>query len=381
MIIIIGLPILVTLILFNSVYSPNGFRPIPVAIVDQDKSDFSRVIIERLKKEKSIKLLETTKDDAEKKVASNMLEAAFVIMPGFKEKIKTENASEVIKVIKNPASISSEMIGETIAGTTMRLLCSAAASNIVVKEYQSLSYDLGKSSQEVWDKAWKHTDNQWNQPEPLMKVELIDINGNTEDGSAHFVQNYRILWGVMAAFLMFFLSVGAWWMADEKRNGTLARMLCSTVSPMTIVMGNMIFLFLVGIFQAVVMMAVIKFIFGIDQIPLLPVSVVIASYILFLASFVITVSLYMSPIQLNFFIPVFSLFTAIIGGSFWNIDILSDKITNLSLITPQGWAIKALNSVTMEGSKLDFMLWVMLGFSIFSIILMYVSYKKIKSYA
>jgi len=364
--------------MFNSVYSPDGLRPIPIAIVDEDRSDYSGIIVERLKKEKSIKLVETTREKAEKQVAMNMVEAAFVITPDFKEKIIKEDVNGIIKILKNPSSIAAEMIGETIAGTTMRLLCNAAASNIVVKEYSSLVYSTSKSSQEVWNEAWKHTDDQWNQSKPLMKIDIQDINGSIANINHLVAQNFRILWGVTAAFLMFFLLIGAWWLADEKINGTIIRLLSSTVTPLSLVMANIIFLFIIGIVLSGVLLVIIRYILGISHVPLIPVFLILSSYIFFVSALVLTISVYLSPIQLNFFIPVFSLFTAIIGGCFWNIDVLSDKITKLSLITPQGWAIKALNSVTIEGSKLDFILWVVFGFSLLSAILMFISYRKIE---
>lgn len=375
---VIGLPILVTAILFNSVYSPDGLRPIPIGIVDEDKSDFSRMVIERLKKEKSLKLLETSKSKAEKLVASNMLEASFVISKGFKEKIIEGNAAGVIKVIKNPGSIAAEMIGESISSIAARLLCSAAASDIVVREYANLGYNPSKNSKETWREAWAYTDAQWNQPVPLMKVDVQDINSEIPTDKVAKGQDFRVLWGVILAFLMFFLLLGAWFMADERRNGTIMRLRCSKISSLTVIAGNIIFLYFIGILQAGIVVLLYKFFWGIKELPVLQVFLILSSYILFTCSLTLIVSVYFAPIQLNFFVPIFSLITAVIGGCFWSIDILSEKVARLSLLTPQGWALKALNTAATGGSKIDSILSVIVGFSIISIVFVIFTNRKLK---
>ena len=373
----IGIPIAVALIMLNSVYAPNGFRPIPIGIVDQDMSDYSRFIIEVLKKDKFIRLLETSEEDAKAKVSTNMLEAAFVITSGFKERINKQENKGLIKAIKNPSSISAEMIGETIAGTTARLLCTAAASNIVVKEYETFGLNSSKSGKDLWNDAWNFTEAIWNSPEPLMKVDVIEVLGVVPSTSSKG-QDLRILWGVIIAFLMFFLLIGAWWLADEKRNGTITRLLCSSVSPLTLIVSNIVFLYLIGIFQSGILIWIFKLFLGMEGIPLLGVFILLSAYIFLISSMAVMVSVYLTPIQLNFFVPVFSIFTAILGGCFWNMEFISKEITRFGLLTPQGWTLEALNLLMNGRIMSSFIYFVEIGFFITSLLFVLISYKKMR---
>lgn len=374
--IMFGLPFILGLILMNSVYLPDRFTLIPVGVVDQDKSDYSKLVVERLKQNKALKIVETTGQNAEKLVAGNILEVAFVIPTGFKQRIINEEASGLIKVYKNPGSIAAEMVGETVASCTVRLLCGAAASNIVVQEYSRMGYLTHRGSKEVWNEAWAYTDKQWSQPEPLMRVDVIDVNGNTQKIDQQ-KQDYRVLWGVLVALLMFFLLIGAWWMADERQNGTAVRLLCSEVPALSLIFGNIISLCIIGVIQTGATMLFFVFVPGGKSLPLFAAFLALLPYILFISSLALLVSVYLKPIQLNFFIPVFSLFTAVIGGCFWN-SMITDRISGLSLLTPQGWVLKALDMISLHEGKLESVLYIIIGFIVISGLFVGLSYGKIK---
>lgn len=373
-------PILIYIILLNSIYPHNGIKQIPIGIVDEDETDFSKMVIEHLKKNKGIKVIETDIKDAEKQVSVNMMEAAFIITPGFKENILKENPKGIIKVIKNPASISAEMIGENVASATIYLLCGAAASNFIVEEYKKLGYSFIKPD-EVWREAWKSIENQWNSPEPLMKVEILDIGNNPKFFNPVFNENLRILWGVLTAFIMFFLLYGSWWLIDEKRSGTILRLFTAPISPLAVIMGNIIFLFLLGILQVVLVIVIFGFLLGVERLPVLEILLVFSIYILLVNSIAMLASTIFSSIQLNFFIPVFSIITAVISGCFWNIDILYKEMSKISLFTPQGWVLKILNEISFgENSIVSVLpiLPIMFVFVVLSVIFIYISYNKLK---
>lgn len=50
------LPLIFCIIVYNAINISDGFRPIPIGIADEDKTDFSSFIIDTLKQNKSVKL-------------------------------------------------------------------------------------------------------------------------------------------------------------------------------------------------------------------------------------------------------------------------------------------------------------------------------------
>ncbi|MGE5329146.1 MAG: ABC transporter permease [Deltaproteobacteria bacterium] len=336
-------PFIMAIILVNSVSSKQGIK-IPVAVVDEDKTEFSRFIIDGVSKNEALKVILTSRKTAEEMAAYNRIEAGFIISKGFEKRIKNEELTGLIKMIKNPRSISAEMIGESFASSTAKLICASIASNKVVEEYSKLLEVRPEGRDKLWNEAWKHTEEQWNQPEPIMKVDVIKINSRMHQKAGTDSEQARILIGVTAAFLMFFLLMGAWWISEEERNGTMNRIKVSIVSPAMIIAGNMLFLFLAGIIQTLLYLILFRFILDIS----IPITVTLfaslACYIFVISSIVFLLSAYFTPMQLGVFIPAFSLFTALAGGCFWDVTIFNKTIQYISLFTPQGWFMKIFDS-------------------------------------
>jgi ABC-type multidrug transport system permease subunit len=52
--------------------------------------------------------------------------------------------------------------------------------------------------------------------------------------------------------------------------------------------------------------------------------------------------------QLQAGAPVIALLTGFMGGCFWNFIEMPERIKMLSLLTPQGWALSALNGLLLD---------------------------------
>lgn len=369
---IIIIPVITAFILVNSVYSQDGIK-IPVAVVDEDNTNFSKFLADGITANKALKVSITNKKSAEQLVSANTLEAAFVIPKGFEEKLKHEEFNGLITMIKNPRSISAEMIGEGIASSAIKLLCASIASNKVVSEYSKLTGLSDKEKEALWLEAWKHTEEQWNQPEPLMKVDISKINASNARNRAVDSKDSRIILGVISAFLVFFLLQGSWWLSEEERNGTIYRIKLSKVSSWDLIAGNVLFLLLAGISTAAIYLLIFNGIFGIRIDLTFNLFIALVSYIFFISSIVFIFSSFLSPVQLGIFIPVFSLFTALAGGCFWDISLLDKSIGLISLFTPQGWFLKMLDSP--DASFIINLLFIFVG-----IAMIIVSYFRISTY-
>lgn len=334
-------PVITAVILVNSVYSKEGLR-IPVAVVDEDGTSFSKFLVSGIAKNSALNVKLTNKESAEKMVSSNSLEAAFIIPKGFENRIKNEEFTGLITIIKNPRSISAEMIGESIASSAVKLFCASIASNKVVLEYSQLSQLSEQEKEKIWLEAWEHTKSQWEQPEPLMKIDITKINPISQKNKHQTPKESRIIFGIIAAFLVFFLFQEAWWLSDEERNGTIQRIKLSKVSPLSLIAGNILFMIILGIINALIYLLIFNKVFGININLSLDLLISLVCYIFFISSMVFIFSLFFSENQLGFFIPAFSLFTAIAGGCFWDTSMLDEKIKLISLYTPQGWFLRIL---------------------------------------
>jgi len=359
------------IILMNSVLSQDGSR-IPIAVVDEDNTKFSKFIVDRIKENMALKVNIINQKTAEEMVSSNRLEAAFIISRGLEKKIKQGEYSDLIKMIKNPRSISTEMIAEGIASSAVKLFCASMASNKVVAEYSKLSEITSEEKNKLWNEAWKQTEQQWNQPEPIMKIDVFRVNANTAKNIGSNINGSRIILGVISAFLMFFLLMGAWWLSEEERNGTIFRIKVSTVSPLAIIAGNMLFLYIVGIIQSLLYLMFFRFILNIEVPVTFDLFVSLTAYIFLISAIVFILSAYFTPIQLGIIVPILSLFTALAGGCFWDITIFDSVIQKITLFTPQGLFLKIFDSPEQS-------ITINLFFLLAGTILLLISYIRLKT--
>jgi len=82
---VLGLPVLVAL-LFGAAFSGSGRRPsLPVAVVDLDRTDYSRGLVQRLRDSEALRVRETTLDSALTAVRHGDLTGYIALRPGIGE--------------------------------------------------------------------------------------------------------------------------------------------------------------------------------------------------------------------------------------------------------------------------------------------------------
>jgi ABC-type Na+ efflux pump permease subunit len=82
---VLGLPVLVAL-LFGAAFSGSGRRPsLPVAVVDLDRTDYSRGLVQRLRDSEALRVRETTLDSALTAVRHGDLTGYIALRPGMSE--------------------------------------------------------------------------------------------------------------------------------------------------------------------------------------------------------------------------------------------------------------------------------------------------------
>ena len=186
---LLALPVVVfsSMWLFGRFYASGGQR-IPVGVTDNDKSDFSKLVIDRLKSQSAaVQVDEYEYEEAEKLVMAGKLEAAIIINQGFMENLVISELENLVEIIHSPSSMARSFIVELVTPQISRLRfnCDAAQSVVVAAgQGQNLSEDESKA---LWDEAFAFADAYW-EPEPLMTADYrpVEARGHTAqpDGQA-----------------------------------------------------------------------------------------------------------------------------------------------------------------------------------------------------
>jgi ABC-2 type transport system permease protein len=320
---------------------------IPIAFVDEDKSEYSSVLLERMSQKDGLKVEMTGRETAVSMLEGSKVEQVFIIKKGFEEKIKNEENKELIDVVNSPSSYSADFTSEVAAGEVMRLIAGNMAVDWVTKQYKKLDKPVNGNFEKDIEKYYQ---SLW-QPEPLMTIDYKEFQGNTLTDVERTVMPAATAssTGIITAFIMFYILFSSGWLVEERTNGTLKRLTAGPNALYLSYAGSVLALFISGTIQILVFSLTDKLVFDVD---LFPGGL---SYIVFLAYLlsVISISLFLSSVlktqaQLQAGAPVLALLTGFAGGCFWNFVEMPERIRQLSMITPQGWALEGINRLLLN---------------------------------
>ncbi|MCX7749357.1 MAG: ABC transporter permease [Clostridia bacterium] len=335
---------------------------IPVAAVDEDKSSYSGLFLKRFGAKEGLKIEHTDRAKAAEMLRKSRVEAVVVIKEGFEEKLISGDKSEVIDLIKQPSTLATGYIGEVAAGEVMRLEANNLAADWVVRQYEKLNKPV---SEGLYDEVIRYTDAQW-EPVPLMTVDYMEMQGDKP------VEVHRVTlpaatassMGILAVFILIFVLFNCGWLIEEKRNGTLKRLVSGYGALGYSFLGNILALLIAGAAQIILFALVSGIFFKIDLFPDKRSYILLMVYLLA----AISIGLFLSAVlktttQMQAFAPVFALLTGFIGGCFWNFIDVSERLKQLALLTPQGWVLKGLGSLAANTGDIGMPFVVLTGIS------------------
>ena len=163
--------------------------------------------------------------------------------------------------------------------------------------------------------------------------------------------------GLITAFIMFFMLFGIGWLVEERTNGTIKRLSAGRGAVAVSFGGSILALFAAGVLQIAMFGMILRLLFGIVLFNGILSYIALLSYLLA----VVAISMFLSSIlktqaQLQAGAPVIALLTGFVGGCFWNFVEMPERIRLLSLLTPQGWALDALNGLLLDPSDTSVMM-------------------------
>lgn len=309
---------------------------VPIFLADEDRTESSELLARRLMNKEGLSVKTGLLDVGEKEVRNDDAEALIVIEKGFEKSLKTGNIEGAITIVKSPSTYSAELIKEIIASEVLRIYSTDFTYDWLSRNFDDTDReDVAKRLEEKW------------QPDPVMTIiyEEIEVKA-TEDGNISIPPFAAASLGLLILFIMLGLLFGSGWLCEEKVNGTIQRAMSVKGALRQLFMGNIAALFIMGLFLTVVFTLVQWVFFGVLLIKGPLPFMIMFLYILCVSS----VSLFLSAVfqsshQLQASAPVLTLVTGIMGGCLWNLAGVPKPLMSIALLTPQGWALKALTDL------------------------------------
>lgn len=282
------------------------------------------------------------KEEADELLKNEKAEVAVFILEGFEAYVESGKTHGILEIVRSPSTVSGEVIKEIVAAEVVRLTASEFAYDWVSRRYQEYGVESKVSRQEIRD----HVESYW-KPVPPMTIAYEEIKGDSvsmEDVSipSHAAASA----GVLVLFVMLTLIFGSGWICEERSNGTLNRIFSSPGALLPVFMGNTLALFVLGLFQTLLFVAIQRIFFGVIMLEGFYSWLVMASYILCAAAVsMLMSSLFKTAAQLQAVAPVFSIITGLMGGCLWNLGGIPRELQPISRLTPQGWALTAITAL------------------------------------
>ncbi|MFS0880177.1 ABC transporter permease [Metabacillus niabensis] len=207
-------PAVITMLFGTLLESQQEDLVIPIAIVDEDGSSLSSSIINRVKEQKRLAIIETTIEEADKMLERKEIDSVFVFKKNFQQQLLIEKREEIIEMKIAPSSIAYTIVREVIASEVTRITSSIKAANQVGQIYKQFGMER-QEIKEAWNEAFAYSSiEQW-EPQPLMTIDYMTGASSSQPVAEDeaIAKPYIGLWGFFTLIICFLQSD---WMIKEK---------------------------------------------------------------------------------------------------------------------------------------------------------------------
>jgi len=307
-------------------------------VIDEDQSTISQLLIEKLDNQDGYEMISYSLEEAKEAVKKYDVSGAFYFEKGFAK-----------DVLEGEVEVQKLMTSENMSNLQMDSLLSSGINQVKSDEaiIMMLNHIVAEDTSVYAREAFEEHRTY---KEPI-KVESRSLTeSKAYDSVKHSVVGFSLF------FAMFTIVFGISDILMDKQYHTWDRLLISPISKLSILSGNLITVFLIGFIQVSSMFAISKYFFKVDWAgSIVHMMIVVAAFVfcvtalgMFLSNFVNTMG------QLSAISPVILTGTAMLGGCFWPLEIVTAKpLLLLSNITPQKWAISAIEKIMVYGVGLN----------------------------
>jgi ABC-2 type transport system permease protein len=322
---------------------------IPVIVVDNDGSNYSRSLIEVINNEPAYGITVADKQSAVEGVKNYNALAAFIIPGGFAEQVQA-GLSPRVEVYQAAGSAEVYTARHTFQSALDKTVSESSIADFVLKEISPSGYATGRE-QQIRDRVIRDVRARWLAGPPVA-VESSSLNGGSTAG---YRQVAHASVGFALFFAMYTMVFGVGEILTEKKNGTWRRLLSLPLARWQILSGNLLGTFAAGFSQLLVLMLAGRYLFGVDWgRNILPSLVIVAAFV-----FCVTcLGLLLSGVVKNYkqlaaLTPVLLVSTSMLGGCFWPLDIVQSKLLlTAAKFVPQTWALSSLEGIILNGQTL-----------------------------
>ncbi len=356
----IALPIALFALMYGAFGGGTNFNA-TVDIVDLDGGVHARELISRLDALDELSVRERDLQNAESALERSVVLFVVVIPDGFTSWLESGESPRLTYKQRGNGGETGQIVAAIVGSTASEL-----GSGFRVSQSVSEALDSANIESERLDRAVQITmsNAQANPPVGVTVTGTKSDEGDVLD---------RLMPGILVMFLMFAVTLGSQSLVDERRGGTLERLMTTRLGTNQLFIGK----YLAGVFRASCQATVLLTLaFAVLRFGGLSEILQLAAFSVLIASAVTAVGLVIGSAartrdQAIWAAVFFTMFMTVFGGTFF--DVGSDgPLFLLSKVTINHYGINAMSQMLADGSQLTEQLvgvGIMLGVTVIGLVI------------
>lgn len=339
-----GLTLVMTAVFGAVSYSSNvtvfGF-------IDEDNSELSQLLFDELNNNMGYIFEKFDLEEGKSAVKKDSVSGAVYIKKDFMKEILNNNSVTIERLLVTEDMNNIQLDSLLLSGFNRVIMNYNLATGLsdVIKTTTD-----NKNIIEIRKNIYSRIDEHWMYKKPITISEIKLKEVIKYDQGKHSVIGFSLF------FAMFTIVFGISEILIEREDRTWNRQLVSPLSKFSIITGNIIGTFIVGFLQVSLVFLISKFVFKMNWTGnVFHLLLIIGAFVYSVTAFGLVIANFVQTIgQLSAISPIIITGSAMIGGSFWPLEIVTSKVMLfLANLTPQKWAMSAIKDIAVYGYGFD----------------------------
>ncbi len=309
------------------------------ALVDEDRGELGRVfgdqVLGDLEREGLVRLTRVDSVEEGRRLADVGAATTFVVPAGFTEAVAAGGAAEIRVIGNADARIASQVarsIAEAFAGE-LDAVRIAVATVLAEGSGDADPVALARRAADV--------------PSPVSVEDVSAARKELETETFYAA-------GMAVFFLFFTVQFGISSLLDERREGTLSRLVAAPITRVSILAGKLLTSYALGVAAMAVLVVASSLLLGAQWgSPPGVALLVLAGVLAATGVMALVATVARTPEQAGYAGSVVALVLGMLGGSFFPVSQAGGAISTLSLLTPHAWFLRGLADLSGGGGVGD----------------------------
>lgn len=326
---------------------------IPIAIVDHDKTEYSKLIINRMRDHKGIEVMELDENSAIRGLKRGEVDTVFIIKQSFEQQLLAEKREKTVELWTTPLSMATGIVKEMIGSEIIRMTSNIKAGNWVTDFIGKRKELTHTQKEDLWHNAYNYSESQWD-PEPLMSIQYESAHEQAMNTDSTMIYKNSSIgyWTFFTVLFCFILTESL--VRERKSIMPRIRGMYNNVGSFIIQTG--IAYFVILLIQALFSLSLLHYLNLIDIH--ISVLVNICLFLCFCLTVSISLGCYTNHIGFYYGLGlVFVLLTSTASGVFFPIADLFEKIVYVAEFFPQEWLMSGERKHVLEVFIFCIIIW------------------------